>query len=138
MDSPVRTAEAVRHETKRAAQMSRLNILSSWRDVMADAVRGDSPDLSMRQWAILLTVYLNPGPHTVRNLSRDLNVPKPAISRALDALSILGFIRRIRDEDDRRIVIVQKTPSGAMFVDDFARIVEERGETPMVSTALYG
>ena len=105
---------------------------------MADAVRGNSPDLSMRQWAILLTVYLNPGSHTVRNLSRDLNVPKPAISRALDALSILGYVRRVRDDDDRRIVIVQKTPTGAMFVDDFARIVEDRGEAPMVSTALYG
>lgn len=118
--------------------MARLNILSNWRDVMADAVRGENPDLSMRQWAILLTVYLHPGPHTVRALSRDLNVPKPAISRALDALSILGFVRRVRDENDRRIVIVQKTPAGAMFVDDFARIVEERGDGQALPTALYG
>ena len=84
------------------------SVLENWREVMCDAVRADGPDLSMRQWSILLTVYLNQGPHTVRALARDLNVPKPAISRALDALSILGFIKRVRDQRDKRIVLVQK------------------------------
>ena len=59
-------------------------------------------------------------------MSADFNVPKPAISRALDTLSIQGLIRRVRDPNDKRIVIVQKTPDGAIFVDDFARVVEER------------
>lgn len=117
--------------------MASIGNLSVWRDIIADAVREDGPDLSMRQWAILLTVYLNPGPHTVRALARDLNVPKPAISRALDALSILGFIRRVRDETDRRIVLVQKTPDGALFLDRFSQIVEQRMETPGLG-ALYG
>jgi len=121
---------------KQLENMASTDILNVWRDSMADVVRTDSPDLSMRQWAILLTVYLTPGPHTVRVLARDLNVPKPAISRALDALSILGFVRRIRDTADRRIVIVQKTADGATYVDAFARIVEERAEGPQLG-ALY-
>lgn len=103
--------------------------LSIWRDVTADVVRDDGPDLSLRQWAIILTVYLNPGPHTVRGLARDLNVPKPAISRALDALSILGFVRRVRDEGDKRIVLVHKTPEGSLYLDKFSRIIEERAES---------
>jgi DNA-binding MarR family transcriptional regulator len=102
------------------------DILLPWRDVMADTVRLDQPDLSMRQWALLLTVYLTPGPHTVRRLSEELEVPKPAISRALDALSIHGYVRRARDPGDRRIVLVQKTPEGSLFIDAFARVVEER------------
>ncbi len=105
---------------------------------MCDAVRADGPDLSMRQWAILLTVYLNPGPHTVRALARDLNVPKPAISRALDALSILGFIKRVRDMRDKRIVLVQKTTEGAIYVDEFARIVSLHNDEPPALKALYG
>lgn len=117
--------------------MANTTFLSTWRDVMADAVRGENPDLSMRQWAILLTVYLQPGPHTVRALSRELNVPKPAISRALDALSILGLIRRARDNDDRRIVLVQKTPDGAIFVDQFAKLVEDRSFGPVIGAARY-
>ena len=104
---------------------------------MCDAVRADGPDLSMRQWSILLTVYLNPGPHTVRALARDLNVPKPAISRALDALSILGFIRRVRDPNDKRIVLVQKTAEGAIYLDQFARVVESH-QDPAPMSALYG
>lgn len=113
------------------------SILMNWREVMCDAVRAEGPDLSMRQWSILLTVYLNQGPHTVRALARDLNVPKPAISRALDALSILGFIKRVRDPRDKRIVIVQKTQDGALYVDRFARLVEAHAAPPQ-RAALYG
>lgn len=117
--------------------MAATDNLTSWREVMCDSVRADGPDLSMRQWAILLSVYLRPGPHTVRALSRDLNVPKPAISRALDALSILGFIKRVRDANDKRIVIVQKTAEGAIYLDTFSRLVETHSETPSLS-AMYG
>lgn len=91
----------------------------------------------MRQWAILLTVYLYPGPHTVRALARELNVPKPAISRALDALSILGLVRRVRNDQDRRIVNVQRTPEGSVFVDDFTRLVTERSNDPVLGAAVY-
>ena len=117
--------------------MASTDILTNWREVMCDAVRAEGPDLSMRQWSILLTVYLNPGPHTVRALARDLNVPKPAISRALDALSILGFVKRVRDPKDKRIVLVQKTADGAVYLDDFARLVESRMDHQPLG-ALYG
>lgn len=117
--------------------MAATDILTSWREVMCDAVRADNPDLSMRQWSILLTVYLKPGPHTVRALARDLNVPKPAISRALDALSILGFVKRVRDDNDKRIVIVRKTTEGAIYLDKFARLVEAHSSEPPLG-AMYG
>jgi DNA-binding MarR family transcriptional regulator len=130
------TAFAVENDQK---PMAANENLATWRDVLADAVRSDAPDLSIRQWAILLTIYLNPGPHTVRGLSRDLQIPKPAISRALDALSILGFIRRVRDGQDRRVVLVQKTPEGSLYVDGFARIVEERTHSaPAYGAAAFG
>lgn len=118
--------------------MSATESLVSWREVMCESVRNAGPDLSMRQWAILLTVYLNPGPHTVRGLARDLNVPKPAISRALDALSILGFIRRIRDAHDKRIVLVQKTPDGAIFLEKFGNLVAAQSGGDAGMSALYG
>lgn len=120
--------------------MASIDILTSWRNVMCDAVRADGPDLSMRQWAILLTVYLNPGPHTVRGLAEDLSVPKPAISRALDALSILGFVKRVRDAEDRRIVLVQKTTEGAIYLDSFSKIVAGQMDIvePHAISARYG
>ena len=41
--------------------MASTDILTNWREVMCDAVRADGPDLSMRQWSILLTVYSRRG-----------------------------------------------------------------------------
>lgn len=117
--------------------MSTAEVLRVWREVLTDMVRADQPDLSLRQWSILLNVYLTPGPHTVRGLSHDLNIPKPAVSRALDALSIHGFVRRARDQKDRRIVIVQKTEEGDLYVDKLAALVGERsgGAAPV---AMFG
>ena len=87
------------------------------------SVRGDAPDLSARQMALLLSVYMGEGPHTVRGLAKVLNISKPAISRALDRLGELGYIRRLRDETDRRNVLVQRTVAGAVFLTDFATLI---------------
>ncbi len=100
-----------------------LQALELWRRSLVESVRGDAPDLSARQFALLLSVYLGPGPHTVRGLARALNVSKPAVSRALDRLGELGYIRRERDDLDRRNVLVQRTQAGAKFLLDFSAIV---------------
>ena len=94
--------------------------LELWRETLSATVRDDSPDLSARQMAIVLTVYTSPPPHSVRALAEILGIAKPAVTRALDRLSILGFIRRTRDDADRRIVHVQRTVKGAVFLSEFA------------------
>ena len=101
--------------------------LALWRDALSASVRGDGPDLSARQMTILLTVYTQPPPHTVRGLSVSLNISKPAISRALDRLGQLGFVRRRRDDYDRRSIEVQRTVKGAVFLSEFADQVSEAG-----------
>ncbi len=73
--------------------------------------------------AILLTVYLTDPPHTVRGLATLLDLKKPAVTRALDKLSVMGFIRRATDEDDRRSVLVQRTVKGSVFLSEFAEHV---------------
>lgn len=99
------------------------DLLSVWRRAMVGSVRSDAPDLSTRQMAIMLTVYLTPAPHTVRGLARELGVSKPVITRALDSLGNLGLLRRKRDEEDRRSVLVQRTVKGAVFLSEFHDIV---------------
>jgi len=86
-------------------------------------VRADEPDLTARQLAVLLTVYMTPAPHTVRGLAESLNVGKPAITRALDTLTRLGLARRRRDESDGRNVLVQRTVKGSVFLADFGDLV---------------
>lgn len=80
-------------------------------------VTDGEPDLSARQLAILLTIYMEPPPHTVRGLARTLKVTKPVITRALDSLGKLGLVSRRRDEADRRNVVIQRTAKGALAVE---------------------
>ncbi|MBX9752250.1 MAG: MarR family transcriptional regulator [Roseococcus sp.] len=95
------------------------------RDTTVALVRRDGPDLSARQLGVFLTVYLSPGPHTVRGLAQDLNVSKPAITRALDRLGELDLARRKVDPMDRRSVLVQRTLKGAVFLRDLRQTMAE-------------
>jgi DNA-binding MarR family transcriptional regulator len=95
------------------------------RETIVALVRSDGPDLSARQMAVLLTVYLSEGPHTVRGLAADLNVSKPAITRALDRLGELDMARRKVDPADRRSVLVQRTPKGTSFLQDLSGVMTE-------------
>lgn len=92
--------------------MDRSTALALLKDVLAETVRADGPDLNVRQAAILLRVSLEPGPHTVRGLAEALGLGKPAVSRALDALQGHGLANRMPDETDRRSVLVQTTARG--------------------------
>lgn len=91
--------------------------LALWHRVSLALVRDKEPDLSLRQMAILLTVYLEAPPHTVRDLARRLSVSKPVITRALDSMGKLDLLTRRRDEADRRNVLVQRTVRGALYVE---------------------
>ncbi|HWK44864.1 MAG TPA: MarR family transcriptional regulator [Stellaceae bacterium] len=97
--------------------------LDLWRRVLSETVRRSGPDLSARQLALLLTVYMTPAPHTVRGMAEQLNISKPAITRALDRLGILGLARRKRDPADRRSVLVQRTVKGSMFLTEMNEIL---------------
>src|SRR4051794_11230269 len=92
-------------------------------------VRSGQPDLTNRQMALLMLVYLTPGPHTVRGLANVLGVSKPVITRALNTLGTLGYLRRVRDEADRRNVFVAKTTSGQEFLESFERNIEQERAT---------
>jgi DNA-binding MarR family transcriptional regulator len=92
-------------------------------DVSLQLVRGGGVDLSNRQMAILLTIYLELPPHTVRGLAQKLNVTKPVITRALDAMGDMDLVARRRDPADRRNVIVQRTVQGALYLEQLGDLV---------------
>jgi DNA-binding MarR family transcriptional regulator len=100
--------------------------LGSWMRTLIGYVRSGEPDLTNRQMALMLLVYLTPGPHTVRGLAERLGVSKPVITRALNTLGALGYLRRVRDESDRRNVFVAKTGTGQDFLEGFERNLEQQ------------
>ncbi|MBO6754909.1 MAG: MarR family transcriptional regulator [Roseibium sp.] len=97
-------------------------------DVNLALVRDSDHDLSARQLTILLTVYLDPPPHTVRGLAAKLNVTKPAITRALDTLGGMKLLTRKRDEADRRNVIISRTVNGALYLEQLGDLVSEKAK----------
>src|SRR6202161_4203459 len=93
------------------------------RDTVVGLVRRDGVDLSSRQLGVFLTCYLRDGGHTVRGLAAELNVSKPAITRALDRLGELDLARRKVDPLGRRSVLVQRTPKGSSFLRNLRAIM---------------
>ncbi len=112
-----------------AASQNADQMVGILRDTIVALVRRDGPDLSARQLGVFLTCYLQEGAHTVRGLAADLNVSKPAITRALDRLGELDLARRKVDPMDRRSVLVQRTLKGAAFLRDLRSIMNEATST---------
>ncbi|GAB5464306.1 MULTISPECIES: MarR family winged helix-turn-helix transcriptional regulator [Hoeflea] len=101
--------------------------LGLWHAATLEHVRVIGPDLTIRQLAILLHIYLAPPPHTVRGLAAMLGVTKPVITRALDTMGHMGLVRRVRDDRDRRNVIIKRTVDGALFVEKLGDIIIAEG-----------
>lgn len=98
-------------------------VLGDWMDALIGYVQSGEPDLSNRQMALLLLIYRTPGPHTVRELAKKLQVSKPVVTRALNTLSALGYLQRKRDESDRRNIFIAQTETGARFLERFEKLI---------------
>ena len=102
----------------------RSDALALWHRVTLETVISNGPDLSARQLAILMSVYLENKSHTVKSLSEKLNVTKAVISRGLDTLTKYGFVKRAPDPSDRRSIIVTRTSGGILYLQRFADIIQ--------------
>ncbi len=101
-----------------------LETLGDWMGTLIGYVQSARPDLTNRQMALLMVVYLKDGPHTVRGLAAELKVSKPVVTRALNTLGALGYLRRQKDESDLRNIFVERTAAGTAFLEEFAALVE--------------
>jgi DNA-binding MarR family transcriptional regulator len=106
-----------------AADLTATQALGLWHRVSLEQVKRDERDLTLRQLSILLHIYLVPPPHTVRGLAATLDVTKPVITRALDTMGALGLVDRVRDERDRRNVVIKRTVAGALYLENFGDLI---------------
>lgn len=100
-----------------------IRALSFWHGVTSTALKQMPIDLSARQTAVLLNVYLMPPPHSIKSLAEDLMISKPAVCRAVDALEKSKLVKRIRDKQDKRNVLIQRTVKGSVYLSEFADII---------------
>lgn len=121
-------ASELRSMTTVSHRFSSAQSLQLWHDVALAQVKDDEPDLSVRQICILLTIYLEAPPHTVRDLAAKLNVSKPVITRALDSMGKLGLVTRRRDDDDKRNVLIQRTVKGALYLERLSDLISAKAD----------
>ncbi|MEQ9314253.1 MAG: MarR family transcriptional regulator [Henriciella sp.] len=103
--------------------MTERKSLDLWRRAVTSYVRTSDGDMSARQQAIFMTVALQPGPHTVRGLAAEMNLAKPAVTRAIDALEKLGYVRRRKDENDLRSIFIERTVEGMAWLRSFSDLI---------------
>lgn len=103
--------------------MTQRQALEMWRKALTAYVRSDESDMTARQQAVLMTVALTPGPHTVRGLSAQLSIAKPAVTRALDVLEKNRLIKRAPDQNDLRSVHIERTVEGTAWLRNFGSLI---------------
>jgi len=73
-------------------------------------------DLTARQLVVLMACRERN--RTIRDLAEEMNVAKPAVTRAVDKLADYNLVVRKDDPDDRRSIFVVIRPSGVKYLRD--------------------
>lgn len=81
-------------------------------------------DLTMAQWGPLMLMKLQ-GQATVAELARWSNTDAGAMTRLLDRLEKKGLCKRVRSQEDRRVVLLELTPQGLVAVADVPTVLAE-------------
>ena len=97
--------------------MSALRDQARW---LREVVRIPGRDMTLRQLAVLMAGRFEPQRFGIAEMSKDMEVPPVAITRAVEFLVTEGLIRRTRGDDDRRRVVLSLTPLGNRHLDDLA------------------
>jgi DNA-binding MarR family transcriptional regulator len=81
------------------------------------------PRMTVRMLAVMFYMATLKGQQDARLgvIAHNIDVPKPAISRAFDALCELKMIKRVRNEDDRRDMYAVLTDKGREFVQHLTK-----------------
>lgn len=130
-----KSASAKPSQPHRRGTMSNRDALRLWHNVCLDNVIAQAPDLTPRQLVVLTTIYLEPGPHTVRSLAAKMNVTKAVITRALDTLEKYLFVERSDDPRDKRSMIVRRTARGSVYLTQFAETIRGHMRVPPLRLA---
>ncbi len=77
-------------------------------------------DLSPAKFWFLVYLYRK-GKSTVNDLSQETCVTSGATSLAIKSLENRGYVERIRDQEDRRVVWVSLTEGGKKIVEELSQ-----------------
>lgn len=83
--------------------------------------------LSMREINVLLFLANNSGFDTARDVTEYRGISKSQVSQAVDFLSELGYLSRTADTEDRRVIHLSITETGAPIAKEAQQIQTDCG-----------
>ena len=81
-----------------------------WARFLGQELEQLDPPLSVRQFLVLQRI--DAGTSRTTDLARAVRVTSPTMTRVIDRLVEIGFVRREADQDDRRAIRLGLTPAG--------------------------
>lgn len=93
-----------------------MNDLKGLNALFLSLSRNLPPEITIRNLSILLSVYMDGEAYTIRAVAKHLDIPKAAVSRAIDTLEKLDLLVRIRDPKDGRSITLGRTPRGIEYL----------------------
>ena len=76
----------------------------------------DERELTTRQLAAMLSVYVSTEPQNLTNLAARINASRPTTTRIVDKLVQARLMRRFADRADRRRVLLGRTSEGVRYI----------------------
>lgn len=90
-----------------------------------------SEDVTPQQMVTILTIN-EVGTGKVSSISKRMGISAPTVTGLIDRLVRNGYVQRVRDTQDRRIVFVKVTKKGKIFVGKFKKSIQSRWKQILV------
>ena len=118
------------------ASLSRKTVSHAIARLMPNIIRGVQLDFfakrSITQTQFLMVVAIHAyGRCSMSVLAGNMQIKMPTATGIVDRLASAEYIRRFTDAEDRRKVMVELTPKGQRFIEEFREVMRRRWEDVM-------
>ena len=72
----------------------------------------------------ILGILVSLGPLPISEIGRHIHISKPNMTTLIDKLVSDNFVKRLRSDKDRRVVIIEITDEGKRFLFEARKVVE--------------
>ena len=94
-----------------------VNLFNEILDIERKAlINGEYKDISVNDMHVIEAIGMKE-PRNMSAVSRDLSVTVGTLTTAVNSLVKKGYVKRVRSEEDRRVVLISLTPKGEKAYD---------------------
>lgn len=90
---------------------------SLWMLDLLDREMQQNAGIPIRWYDVLIHLEEAPAGMRMNDLAREIVTSKSGLTRVIDGMEEAGLVRRIRPEDDRRVILVALTDDGVALME---------------------